>query len=434
MNIRMDGGRLLDLVSGRLEPVNLLIDDEAGTVLAMGTDLPQADRVIELHGEALLPGFIDLHVHLREPGFEAKETVATGARAAAAGGFTQIACMPNTNPPLDTPNRVRHVIALGEAAGASRVAPIACITERQQGEVLTDFAALRAAGAVALSDDGRGVQHGGRMREALRRAAEVGLPIAIHAEDESLSGRGVLNGPAALRLGLEETPPEAEAAMIARDLLIAEQMGAHLHVCHVSVEPAVSLIRWAKQRGIRVTAEVTPHHLLLSDDIIDRDDAVFKVNPPLRTERDRVACVEGFLDGTLDVLATDHAPHTKDEKAHGIAAAPFGMVGLETAFPLVYTYLAAAGKMSLRDLVLRAATRPAQIFGLPGGVIAPGQPADITVVDLDMERIIEPNTFQSKGRNTPFAGWRAAGWPVLTLCGGKVAYHSGVTSLEGVRE
>jgi dihydroorotase len=429
MKIRLDGGQLLDPVTGALVHASVLWDDQTGTVLTIGTDVPEGDRQIVLDGEAVLPGFVDVHVHLREPGFEVKETIATGARAAAAGGFTQVACMPNTQPPLDTPERIRSVIAKGEAAGAARVRPIACITQGQQGEVLTDFAALKAAGAVALSDDGRGVQHGGRMREALVQAAQVGLPIAIHAEDESLSGRGVLNGKAAQRLGLEAIPPEAEAAMIARDLLIAEQVGAHLHVCHVSVEPAVSLIRWAKQRGVHVTAEVTPHHLLLSDDIIDRDDAVYKVNPPLRTEADRMACLEGFLDGTLDVVATDHAPHTADEKSRGVAAAPFGMVGIETSFQLLYTHLVETGRMSLGDLVDRMAARPAKAFGLKGGVIAPGQPADIVVVDLRRTRLIDPSQFYSKGRNTPFAGWPVAGWPQLTICGGKVVF-----SAQGVRE
>lgn len=423
MKVRIDGGQLLEPGRGTLVQASVLYDDKSKKVLAVGTDLPTADRVLQLHGEVVLPGLIDLHVHLREPGFEAKETIATGSAAAAAGGFTQVACMPNTKPVLDSPARIADVIARSQAAGKTQVRPIACISEGQQGEVLTDFEGLRAAGAVALSDDGRGVQHGGRMRAAFAQAAKVGLPIAIHAEDETLSGRGVLHTNAARRLGFEGIVPEAEAAMIARDILIAEQTGAHLHVCHVSVEPAVALIRWAKQRGVHVTAEVTPHHLLLSDDVIDRDDAVFKVNPPLRSEADRQACLEGLLDGTLDVIATDHAPHTAAEKAGGIAFAPFGLVGLETAFPILYTHLVMSGKMSLRDLVFRMATRPADVFGLPGGVVAPGGPADLTVVDLSNEAPIDPARFLSKGRNTPFAGWKVRGWPMLTICAGAVVFE-----------
>ncbi|MBX5437814.1 MAG: dihydroorotase, partial [Alicyclobacillaceae bacterium] len=422
MKLRLDGGRLLDLADGRLYHANLLLDDASGRLLAVGTDLPEADRVVRLDGEVVLPGFIDLHVHLRDPGLTEKETIATGARAAAAGGFTQVCCMPNTKPPLDSPELLAYVRGEAERAGAARVHPIACITKGQRGEAVTDFAALKAAGAVALSDDGRGVQHGGLMRQALAAAAELGLPVAIHAEDETLSGDGVLHPGAARRLGLPEIPPEAEEAMIARDILLAERTGAHLHVCHVSTEAAVDLIRWAKRRGVRVTAEVAPHHLLLSDEAVERDDAVYKVNPPLRGERDRQACVEGLLDGTLDMVATDHAPHTPAEKSQGIRQAPFGMVGLEIAFPLLYTHLVLPGRLTLQDLVVRMATRPALAFGLEGGTIRPGGPADLVAVNLDVEREIRPERFFSKGRNTPFAGWRAAGWPVVTICRGRVVH------------
>ncbi|WP_026961684.1 dihydroorotase [Alicyclobacillus herbarius] len=423
MKTRIDGGQLLDLVDGSLTEASVLVDDETGSVLALGKELPEADRVITLRGEVLLPGFIDVHVHLREPGFEDKETIATGARAAAAGGFSQILCMPNTKPPLDTPERISFVRRQAQAAGAAQVLPMGCITVGQAGHELTDFAALKAAGAVALSDDGRGVQHGGRMREALRRAAEAHLPIAIHAEDESLSEGGVLAPGAAGRLGLKGIPAASEAAMIARDILLAEETGARLHICHVSVETAVALVRFAKERGVRVTAEVTPHHLLLSDEIIDCNDAVFKVNPPLQSERDRQACLAAFLDGTLDMVATDHAPHTAAEKALPIAEAPFGMVGIETVFPLLYTHLVRTGMMSLAQLVERMSTVPAQAFGLKGGVIRVGGPADLVAVDLQTERPIEPKRFYSKGRNTPFAGWKVAGWPTLTLAAGRVIHQ-----------
>lgn len=424
MKRKITGGHLLNLTDGSLTKTEILVDDVSGVVLAIGDDLPVADEVISLQGEVLLPGFIDLHVHLREPGFEHKETIQSGARAAAAGGFTKVACMPNTNPPLDTPELVRYVRKKAIDAGAAGVLPIACITKNEAGESLTDFAALKAAGAIALSDDGKGVQDGGLMREAFVQAQRLSLPISIHAEDESIARDGVFNEAAALRLGVSIQHGESESAMIARDILLAEQTGAHLHVCHVSVEPAVALIRWAKQRGVHVTAEVTPHHLLLSEASIDRADPVYKVNPPLRSEADRQACLAGFLDGTLDVVATDHAPHSAEEKARPLSAAPFGMVGIETVFPLLYTHLVEQGLMSLQELVLRMSTKPALAFGLSGGVIRVGGPADITAVDVNTTHTIDPTKFLSKGTNTPFAGWQVRGFSNLTLLQGKVIYQS----------
>lgn len=423
MRRRIDGGQLLDLTDGSLTPTSILMDDDTGRIVAIGENLGEADEVIHLHGEVLLPGFIDVHVHLREPGFEDKETIATGSRAAAAGGFTQIACMPNTKPPLDSVESIEFVRRQAAAADAAEVLPIACITKGQAGETLTDFARLKEAGAIALSDDGKGVQDGGLMRVAMEQAAELGLVISIHAEDESIARDGVVNGPAGQRLNLKHIPGSAESAMIARDLLLAEETGAKLHICHVSVESAVALVRWGKSRGVQVTAEVTPHHLLLTDDLITSNDAVYKVNPPLRSERDRLACLEGFLDGTLDMVATDHAPHTEAEKQRGIEQAPFGMVGIETVFPLLYTYLVVPGLLSLRDLVIRMSTRPAQTFGLPGGVIRVGSVADFVAVDLTTEQVIDPEKFYSKGKNTPFAGWSAKGFPTLTAARGRVIFQ-----------
>ncbi len=422
MKVRIDGGRLLDFVDGSLTSVSVLVDDSTGKVLTIGTDLPLAERTISLNGEVLLPGLIDVHVHLREPGYEDKETIMTGARAAAAGGFTQIACMPNTNPPLDCKESILFVKQQAKIAGAARVLPFACITKGQLGEELTRFDALKEAGAIALSDDGKGVQHGGLMREAMIEAAKLDLPIAIHSEDESIAGNGVFHTCAAKRLGLPDIPSEAEAAMIARDILLAENTGAHIHICHVSAESSISLVRFAKSRGVRITAEVTPHHLLLTDDLIEQAQGVYKVNPPLRGERDRLACLEGLLDGTIDMVATDHAPHTDEEKAQGIMAAPFGMVGIEIVFPLLYTYLVEPGRMTLTELVKRMSRQPAKAFHLYGGVIRPGGHADITAVDLNTVRVIDPAKFYSKGHNTPFAGWRARGFAIMTMCGGKVIH------------
>ncbi|MFB5191575.1 dihydroorotase [Alicyclobacillus fastidiosus] len=430
MKVRLEGGRLLDPTKGELFEANVAYDDVTGLIVAVGDDLGEADRVVTLHGELILPGFVDLHVHLRDPGFTAKETLATGLQAAAAGGFTQVACMPNTNPPTDQPAIVRDIIQRGRDAKKADVHPIACITIGQAGDELTDFEALKAAGAVALSDDGKGVQHGARMLEAMERAKAAHLPVVIHSEDETLSLDGVIHPDAAKRIGVKGLLPESEAAMIARDILLAERTGVHLHVCHVSTEQSVALIRWAKARGVRITAEVTPHHLLLTESIITHDDAVFKVNPPLQGERDRHACLEGFLDGTLDIIATDHAPHTAEEKSRGIAKAPFGMVGIETVFPLLYTYLVAPGVVPLNRLVDAMTRRPTELFGLPGGIIRPGATADLAIVSTDEERRIDPERFYSKGRNTPFANWHAAGWTVRTILRGKQIFEQGEERFE----
>ncbi len=430
MKRKLSGGQLLDLIDGSLTPCEVLIDTVQGTVLALGTDLPEADETIFLHGEWLLPGLIDLHVHLREPGQTHKETIASGTLAAAAGGFTQVACMPNTIPPLDTPQRVRDVVQRGKAAGAAQVRPIACITRDQQGQELTDFAGLKEAGAVAISDDGKGVQDGGLMREALVIAASLNLPVAIHAEDASIARGGLMNPGAAAKFQVPPLSASAEAAMVARDLLLAEETGAHLHVCHVSAEPTVALIRFAKARGVQVTAEVTPHHLLLSEEAVRLDDGVFKVNPPLRSERDRMACWEGLLDGTLDVVATDHAPHTRDEKAQGIWKSPFGMVGSEFVLPLLYTHLVVLHQWPLQRLMHAMSLRPAQVFGLHGGVLRVGGPADLTVFDGSFKTYIDPQKMHSKGQNTPFAGWPVNGRVRLTLVAGQVIYREteGTTS------
>lgn len=422
---RFDGGLIYDAATGKVREASLAVNTETGKIVAIGdAQHIQADEVEMLHGEWILPGFIDMHVHLRDPGLTHKESLQTGLQAAAAGGFTQVACMPNTKPAVDTDEIVRDIVRRGDMVAKASVHPIACITVNQQGGELTDFERLKQAGAVGLSDDGKGVQDGGRMMEAMARSVEVGLPIIIHSEDESLSRDGVLHPNAAHRLQLKGIPVEAESAMVARDVLLAERTGAHLHVCHVSTEQSVAIIRFAKQRGVRVTAEVTPHHLLLSEAMIDRDDAVFKVNPPLQSERDRMACLAGFIDGTLDIIATDHAPHSADEKAQSISTAPFGMVGFETAFALLYTYLVLPGLVSLKRLTDGMSADPARIFHLEGGRLSAGAPADFTVVDVTNERVIDVNQFYTKGRNTPFANWHATGFPVQTVRQGHTIFRA----------
>ncbi|MFC4768432.1 dihydroorotase [Effusibacillus consociatus] len=423
MGILLKNGKLLELETGELLPREILIEGKTIQKIAEQLDTT-GHEVVDLGGGVIVPGFIDMHVHLRDPGLEYKETIETGTRAAAKGGFTTVACMPNTKPILDTPELMNYIYETAEKTGYCKVVPYAAITCGGRGEELTDMQALKEAGAVGFTDDGVGVQVAGMMRTAMERAKELGLPIVIHAEDESLSGKGCMNeGEVSKRLGLPGIPGVAESVHVARDALLAELTGAHLHVCHISDASAVDAVRWAKRRGIRVTAEVTPHHLLLTDEGIDGTDANWKVNPPLRTENDRKACLEGLLDGTIDMIATDHAPHSVEEKQRAFQVAPFGFVGLETVFPLLYTELVAKSQqMTLQQLVHKMAVAPAEVFDLPGGRVAEGGVADLTVLNLEEERIIDPNDFASKGRNTPFAGWKAKGWPVLTVCEGRITH------------
>lgn len=402
-----------------------IIDGNSGLSLFApeGTPLEEAATVIDANGKLVTPGLIDMHVHLREPGFEHKETIATGTRSAAKGGFTTIACMPNTRPVTDTPETVRMVLDKAETEGVVRVLPYAAITKNELGRELTDFAALKEAGAIGFTDDGVGVQNAQMMKNAMALAKSIGMPVIAHCEDDSLvEGAAVTEGEFARKHGLKGIPNESEAIHVGRDILLAEATGVHYHVCHVSTEQSIRLIRQAKQIGINVTAEVCPHHLVLSDEDIPGMDANWKMNPPLRTPRDVQACIEGLEDGTIDMIVTDHAPHSEEEKARGMQLAPFGIVGFETAFPLLYTKFVATGKWTLPFLVGKMTKEPARVFGLPYGTLKAGAVADVTVIDLETEKAVDPETFASKGRNTPFTGWKLKGWPVATIVGGKLAW------------
>ncbi|MED2010486.1 dihydroorotase [Brevibacillus borstelensis] len=424
MGIILGNGKLINR-TGELIPAEVLVTD--GRITAIAEKVDRAGHEwIDCRGGLISAGFIDVHVHLREPGLEQKETIATGANAAVRGGFTTIACMPNTRPSIDSVETVRYIHDKAREAGAARVLPYGAITIRQLGKELTDFAGLKEAGIFALTDDGVGVQSAGMMKKAMQEAAALGLSIVAHCEDDTLlpPGGALHDGVVAARHGLPGIPSESESVHVGRDILLAEQTGVHYHVCHISAKESVRLVRDGKRAGVNVTCEVTPHHLLLCDEDIPEDlNTNWKMNPPLRSRDDRAALIAGLKDGTIDIIATDHAPHTAEEKANGLERAPFGIVGLETAFPLLYTNLVLTGELTLKQLVDFLTVKPADCFQLPYGRLEIGAPADLTVIDLDTEKEVDPDTFASKGKNTPFAGWKCKGWPAVTLVDGKIVYR-----------
>ncbi|WP_100404540.1 dihydroorotase [Bacillus solitudinis] len=383
-------------------------------------------EVIDVTGKLVSAGFVDVHVHLREPGGEKKETIETGSLAAARGGYTTICPMPNTRPVPDTVEQMEWLQKRIKDTAHVRVLPYASITTRQLGKELTDFEAIKAAGAFAFTDDGVGVQSAGMMLEAMKQAAKVDVAIVAHCEENTLiQGGAVHEGTFSAKHDLPGIPSVCESVHIARDVLLAEAAGAHYHVCHVSTKESVRVIRDAKRAGIRVTAEVSPHHLLLCDEDIPGLDTNFKMNPPLRGKEDREALFEGLLDGTIDFIATDHAPHTEEEKAQAMELAPLGIVGLETAFPLLYTNFVKTNKVTLKQLIDWMTVIPAKRFGLEFGTLQEGAYADITVVDLELEESIDNENFLSKGKNTPFNGWTCQGWPLYTFVNGEKAWEKG---------
>ncbi len=419
--ILLKNGRQIN-ESNELVAVDLLVKD--GIIIEMTECIENTEaQVYDLAGKLVSPGLIDVHVHLREPGYERKETIETGTKAAARGGYTTIAAMANTIPVPDSMESVTYIEGLLQQSAQVRVFPYAAITLGERGQEIVDVEALSETSILGFSDDGRGIQEAGVMYQAMQRAKAVNKPIVAHCEDDSLLFGGYLHdGEYAKANGHRGILSVSESAQIARDIMLAQATGVHYHICHISTKESVELVRFAKAQGINVTAEVSPHHLILCDTDIVNDDPNFKMNPPLRADADRIACVQGLLDGTIDVIATDHAPHHEDEKAWGIETAPFGIVGLETAFPLMYTTFVKTGKMTLKQLIDCMSTKPATIFNLPYGKLEVGAVADITIIDLDKEMEIDSTQFLSKGKNTPFNGYRVAGWPVMTLVGGKVVY------------
>ena len=424
--ILLRGGRVVD-PSQRADSVgDVFIDD--GAIVSMGERVDTGSRddveVIDCNGLVVAPGFIDVHCHLREPGREDVETIATGARAAAAGGFTAVCAMPNTDPVTDNQAAVGFIIRQAALARAARVYPIGAISVGQRGEALAEFGEMVGAGAVAVSDDGKPVASAHLMRTALEYARSFGIPVADHCEEPTLATGGAMNeGVVSARLGLKGVPNEAEEIMAIRDILLSRRTGGHVHLCHMSTRGSVELIRWGKERGINVTAEVCPHHLSLTEDAVEGYDTNAKMNPPLRTAADVEALQQAVKDGTIDVIATDHAPHHYDEKEREFADAPNGIIGLETALAVNVTWLVASGIIDLPMLVDKMSCAPARVFRLAGGTLRRGAPADVTVFDPEATWTVDPSRFRSKGRNTPYAGRQLKGSVHLTLVDGRVIHR-----------
>ena len=415
------GGRILDPAAERDEPGDVLI--EGGVIAAVGAKFDARDaEVIDAKGAWIAPGFVDLHTHLREPGQEYKEDIASGGRSAVAGGFSAVACMANTHPVNDDPAMTDYIIDRGKQESPARIYPVAAATRGLEGVVMTEMSALVDAGAVAFSDDGKTIMDGSVMRHVLEYSRLVGSPVITHGEDRNLVAGGVVNeGPVSTRLGLPGNPAVAEEILVMRDLMLAELTGAHLHVAHVSTKGAVAAIRQARDRGVHVTAEVTPHHLTLTDEAVLGYDTNAKVAPPLRSAADVRACREGLVDGTIDAIATDHAPHAVHEKDLEFTEAPPGMIGFETAFPIVLD-LVRSGELSPLELMRRLSTNPAKIFKLPGGSLEIGAPADVAILDPDRIWTYDPAKGYSKSRNSPWAGQTLTGRAIATIVGGRLVY------------
>ena len=411
-----------------IDPANNV--DEVGDVLIIdgkiakvgGTLAEDVNNVIDATDMTVTPGLIDMHVHLREPGFEHKETIATGTAAAAAGGFTSVVCMANTSPVTDSPEKIEHIYEIAKRNLEQRTSPIAnvftvgSITKSLVGEELTDIRGMLSAGAVGVSDDGVTVMNSALMREALTLSVELDFPVMVHCEEHNLNAGAVMNlGETSRKLNLVGSPNAAEDIIVARDIMLAEMTGGHIHILHVSTAGAVELVRWGKQRGVNVTAEACPHHWILTDAEVEKQGTNAKMHPPLRTQTDIEAVLEGLADGTIDAIATDHAPHTPDEKALGMKDAPNGIIGLETCVPLVLTYLVDAGHLTLKNVIAKLTCIPADIVGIDRGTLSIGAVADVTFIDTQKVAKVDVEKSCSKSRNTPFADWQLKGWPVMTL-------------------
>lgn len=417
-------GHVIDPANNIDEIGDLHITD--GKIAKIGGNGTLADDqvadVYDATGLVVSPGLIDMHVHLREPGFEHKETIATGTAAAAAGGFTTVACMANTSPVIDTPEKIEQIYNIASETAKTNVFPFGSITKGLAGAELTDMRGMYSAGAVGFTDDGVTVMNAALMRDALALSAELGFPIMVHCEEHNLNAGAVMNlGETSRKLGFIGSPNAAEDIIVARDIMLAELTGGHLHVLHVSTAGGVDLVREGKKRGVHVTAEACPHHWILTDAEVEKQGANAKMHPPLRTQTDIDAIIEGLGDGTIDAIATDHAPHAPSEKARGMVDAPNGIIGLETCLPLVLTYLVQPGHLTLAEAIAKMTVVPANLLGIDRGTLSVGAVADITVIDTDRVNRVDIRSSRSKSQNTPFNGWELKGCQVLTLKGGVIS-------------
>ncbi len=400
----------ISIVNGKIDSVN------SSRYTPCAVQQSKTDTVYDATGLIVTPGLIDMHVHLREPGFEHKETIATGTAAAAAGGFTSVACMANTSPVIDTPEKIEQIYDIARKTAKTNVFPFGSITKNLAGDELTDMRGMRSAGAVGFSDDGVTVMNAALMRDALALSAEFGFPIMVHCEEHNLNAGAVMNlGETSRKLGLIGSPNAAEDIIVARDLMLAEMTGGHLHVLHVSTAGAVELVRQGKRRGVHVTAEACPHHWLLTDKEIEKQGTNAKMHPPLRTQTDIDAVIEGLRDGTIDAIATDHAPHAPEEKAQGMLEAPNGIIGLETCVPLVFTSLVEPGHLTAAEAIAKMTAIPANILGINRGTLSIGTVGDVTAINPDFVNQVDVTKSRSKSQNTPFGDWELKGWQTVTL-------------------
>lgn len=423
MRLLIKNGRVLDPAFGRDEVCDILVED--GVIRRVGKQVEAEDaRIVEAFGYFVMPGLVDLHVHFRDPGLTYKEDIETGSRAAARGGYTTVLAMPNTKPVIDTPDKVRYVTNKARKVAPIHVLQVGAVTMEQKGERVSDIRGMVEAGIPAISEDGKSVMDTLVYREAMEIASELDLPVLAHCEDIHLVDHGVMNADKrAEALGMRGITNAVEDVIVARDILLAKETGARLHLCHCSTRDSVEMVRRAKEEGLKVSAEVCPHHFTLTSDDIPGDDANYKMNPPVRSQADKEALIQGLRDGTIDAIATDHAPHSAEEKRQSMTKAPFGIVGLETAVPLTVTELLETGVLTPLDMARVMSCQPARIAGLEAGTLQEGKAADIVLIDPKEEYVIDKNTFASKGRNTPFHGRRVRGKVKMTICGGQIVYE-----------
>ncbi|RHA80931.1 dihydroorotase [Eubacterium ventriosum] len=424
MTILIKNGRLINPSENLDKVMDIFVED--GIIKEKAESIEkQADTVIDAAGCYVMPGLIDLHVHFRDPGLTYKEDIETGSKAAAKGGFTTVCCMPNTKPVVDNVETVKYIIEKGEKTGLTNVLPVGAVTKNMAGVEITDVEELKKAGICAISEDGKSVMNSGVYRKAMKNAAKANVPVLAHCEDINLVEGGVINlGDKSSELGVKGISNAVEDVIAMRDIMLAKETGATLHLCHCSTKDSVEMVKRAKEEGIKVTAEVCPHHFSMCSDDITSNDGNFKMNPPLRAREDMEALIKGLQDDIMDVISTDHAPHSAEEKAKDLEHSPFGIVGLETSVALTVTNLVKKGYLTPMQMAAKMSYNPAKVLGIPKGTLDEGKIADITIIDPDKEYTIDVNTFESKGKNTPFDGYKVSGEVEYTILNGKVVYSN----------